>query len=182
MIVSAWIDDEDLESFHLLRERFFPRVRSVRSAHVTLFHHLPGPKRAEVLAGIGEVVDAFRHPALDRARGHADVWTRGVFCMGRGVAYALERDFLMDLRGALATRFRDDLKPQDARPWRNPHITVQNKVEPAEAQRLRRHLEAAFEPCRLRVRGVQAWRYDYGPWTLLRAFPFARGASAGGES
>ena len=174
VIATAWIHDDDLYEFNRLRERFFPRVRTFASAHVTLFHHLPGVKRATVLAGIREEVAAFAHPDLDPATGLARVASTGVFRMGRGTAYRLERDFLTALRAPLRARFAADLRPQDAAPWRNPHITVMNKVAPERAARLTRHLAARFEPCELRVLGVQAWRYDYGPWALLGEFAFAR--------
>ena len=166
--------------FNRMRERFFPRVRTFASAHVTLFHHLPGPRRDWVLGQLREVVGGFDHGALDPRSGLAEVHTTGVFRMGRGTAYRLEREFLVDLRAALRERFAEQLRPQDAAPWRNPHVTVMNKVDPARAASLTRHLAARYEHCRLRVLGVQAWRYDYGPWSLLEEIRFPHESSAKG--
>ena len=178
VIVTAWVHDDDIHPFHRLRDRFFPASRSFVSAHVTLFHHLPGRIAAEADAGIAQLVADFRHPDLDPATGVARVGVRKVFGLTRGVAYALERDLLVDLRERVRARFAAALKPQDARPWRNPHITVQNKVDPAEAARLRRHLARRFEPCALRVMGLQTWRYDGGPWAPMSSHRFAHGPNA----
>ena len=161
-----------MQRFHELRSAFFPNVRSVESAHVTLFHHLPGKHRAAVLSGVAEAVARFRHPDIDPHDGAARVDVVSVFRLSKGVAYKLAPAFLQALRAPIRARFADWLKPQDARPWRNPHITIQNKADPEEAERLAEHLSARFEPCAIRVLGVQAWRYDYGPWKLLREFPF----------
>lgn len=172
VIVTAWVHEDDLHVFNRMRERFFPRVRTFASAHVTLFHHLPGVKRAEVLRALRNEVGSFTHPRLDPSLGVARVRSTGVFRMNRGTAYRLEREFLTALREPLRDRFAGDLRPQDAAPWRNPHITVMNKVDPERAARLTRHLAARHEECDLRILGVQAWRYDYGPWALLEEIRF----------
>ena len=172
VIVTAWVHEDDLHVFNRMRERFFPRVRTFASAHVTLFHHLPGVRRAEVLRGLREEIAGFSHARLDASEGVARVETTGVFRMNRGTAYRLERDFLIALREPLRERFARDLRPQDAAPWRNPHITVMNKVDPRHAARLTRHLAARYRGCTLRILGLQAWRYDYGPWAILEEIRF----------
>ncbi len=175
LIVTALIHEDDLRPFHRLRRRFFPRNRNFISAHVTLFHHLPGAREEEVLtqvhhsvADFAEGYDGFRQ---NPSPAHEERWValrlKNVFSMGRGVAYALAPETLAALRTPIAVYFGDDLTPQDARPWRNPHITIQNKVDPAEARRLYRHLNARFEDCSLRVGGLQVWRYCQGPWEFV---------------
>ncbi len=188
LIVTALIHEDDLRPFHRLRRRFFPRNRHFVSAHVTLFHHLPGEREKEVLTQVHQSVAAFadgydgfrqnvpttdndsalavtRDPSPD-AR-FVPVGLRRVFNMGRGVAYALDPEPLVQLRQPIAAYFGDALTPQDARPWRNPHITVQNKVDPAAARRLYRHLDARFEECSLRVGGLQVFEYKQGPWRFV---------------
>lgn len=181
IIVTAWIHEDDLHGFNRLRERFFPRVRAFASAHVTLFHHLPGPQRERVLAILREEIARFTHDDLDLVTGVARATTSGVFRMNRGTGYALGGTLLAELRAPLRDRFADVLRPQDAAPWRNPHITVMNKTSAAQAERLTRHLAARYEPCALRVLGLQAWRYDYGPWSLIEEIPFAARGSGGDD-
>ena len=168
-IVTAWVEEEDIQPFHRLRQAFFPGHRNFLSAHVTLFHHLkPWVRDAAIdLAHTYKWTEQF-----ELTDGRLPVAVTGVFAMGKGTAYALEPEPLIRLREPLRTTFADALTSQDSRPWKRPHITVQNKVELAEAQRLHRHLAARFRPCTLRVRGLRFFRYDYGPWTLLAEVPF----------
>ena len=79
----------------------------------------------------------------------------------------------MALRQPLRERFGRHLKSQDARPWKKPHITVQNKVDSAAAKNLARHLKHRFRPCTLRLQGLACYGYDYGPWTLLQESKFS---------
>ena len=182
LIVTAWVRDEDIDVFNRLRARFFPRSRNFLSAHVTLFHHLPGGARDEVYATVGDAVTRFGGSLPDRTPPTAaierqpvlPVDVRHVFNMGRGVAYALAPDDLAALRAPIARHFGARLTEQDARPWRNPHITVQNKVSPAAAAQLARHLGRRFSPCAIGVCGLQVWRYERGPWTHLASFGFGQ--------
>ena len=64
----------------------------------------------------------------------------GLRFLGRGVAYDLLSPDAEALRARLATRWRELLGPQNSQPIR-PHVTIQNKVEPAEARQLRDELE-----------------------------------------
>lgn len=173
LIVTAWVHDDDLYSFHALRERFFPRNRTFVSAHVTLFHHLPGCDREEVIHAVGESVSDYRATHLPHGADHVAVDVRNVFHMGRGVAYALDPTALTLLRRPIERRFEGRLTPQDAAAWRTPHITIQNKVTPQRSKQLYRHLKHRFEPCGIRVLGLQVWRYVSGPWAHEADFGFA---------
>lgn len=95
----------------------------------------------------------------------------GVVPLGRGTAYALASTELLDLHGGLQRDWSADLTRQDAQPLR-PHVTVQNKVSPAQARETVTALRAAFRPFDVRARGLLLWRYDDGPWTLLERFAF----------
>ena len=165
MIVTAWFHPDDLAPFHELRRRFFPQHRNYLSAHATLFHYIrphlrvPFVERAQQLFS---ELDLGEKPTVQ---------VLPPFSMGKGVAYRLELEPLQRIRQPLRDAFVDELKEQDARPWRRPHITVQNKVEPEEAKRLLRHLKAHYEPCSLRLLGIRCFRYDYGPWTPLFTVP-----------
>ena len=173
LIVTAYVHEDDLYPFHCLRERFFPRNRTFVSAHCTLFHHLPGDRRDDVVTAVRQSVCAFRQNRLDDHQTHLDVPVTGVFHMGRGVAYALAPEELQRLRAPIAACFAERLNRQDGGKWRNPHITVQNKSSPEASRRLYRHLDARFEPCSLRVLGLQVFRYVGGPWAEEAVVKFA---------
>src|SRR3546814_19267462 len=76
----------------------------------------------------------------------------------------------------------DLLVPQDqGRP--RFHITVQNKVEPAEAKALADELRRAFRPRPLAIAGLADWHYRGGPWELavkasFRGCPSVRSGEA----
>jgi hypothetical protein len=61
--------------------------------------------------------------------------------------------------------------PQDQAPWQ-PHVTIQNKVEPREARQLQQQLRAAFERRPLAIRALATWRYRDGPWEKVRDYSF----------
>jgi hypothetical protein len=77
------------------------------------------------------------------------------------------------LRQALAREWRDWLTAQDSARIA-PHVTIQNKVSVQEARALLLQLQSEFAPMTLRAEGVTLWRYLGGPWSLEKAFRFAR--------
>ena len=86
LILTAWVDEEDMRVFHRLRARFFPRAKSFVSAHITLFHDLSGLPAEGLFARINERIRSFEHPLLDRSRGFALSEVERVFSLGKGVA------------------------------------------------------------------------------------------------
>lgn len=94
-----------------------------------------------------------------------------VMSLGRGTAYRVASSELDGVRSRLAERFAPMLVPQDAGGWR-PHVTIQNKVSPAEARALQAELSADFAPRPLVLRGLAAWFYRGGPWELIREHRF----------
>ena len=130
-------------------------------AHVTLFHALPGER----------VDDVRRALALAAGRPPFDVAVTGVRFLGRGVALDLAAPELTGLRDDVAAEFAADLTAQD-RQWRHPHVTVQNKVEPAVARALHADLSAGFTPWTATARGLGLWHYRGGPWDPDAEFPF----------
>lgn len=83
----------------------------------------------------------------------------------------MSSDDLDRLRSAIGERLHGLLSAQDGPGWL-PHVTIQNKVAPREAQALAHSLERhrAGEP--LRISGLGLHRYLGGPWETLQLFPF----------
>ena len=173
MIVTAWAEESDMDMFHRMRQRFFPGHRNYLSAHITLFHHLKPDVRTPAIE-MARQTDWSQHVELDE-QGRFKVGVQNVFSMGKGVAYGLDPAPLIALREPFREAFAERLTSQDARPWKRPHITVQNKVDKSTADRLKRHLAARFSPCFIRIKGLRFWRYDYGPWTLLEEVTLTNG-------
>lgn len=135
---------------------------------MTLFHHLPGEREAEV----GESLAAACAAASPSA-----VRVMEPVSLGRGAALRLSAPEVGALREILARDWADVLTPQDRQAWR-PHVTVQNKVSPDEARATLAALRDGFEPWEVRAEGLLLWRYLGGPWEPLGRFPFATGGPA----
>jgi 2'-5' RNA ligase len=161
LVVTLLLDEVAQQRFDRLRAAHFPAARNHLAAHVTLFHALPGELLTEVRA---ELATAASRPVFD-------VTVTGVRFLGRGVALDLDAPELMALRSSLAATFSADLTRQD-RQWSRPHVTVQNKVEPAVARALHADLSAAFVPETVTARGLGLWHYRGGPWDPDAEFPF----------
>jgi 2'-5' RNA ligase len=161
LIVTLLLDDAAQQRFDRLRAAHFPPERNHLAAHVTLFHALPGEQLAEVR----------RELASAAGRRSFDVAVTGVRFLGRGVALDLDAAELTGLRSALARSFDPWLTRQD-RQWSRPHVTVQNKVEPAVARALHADLAAAHQPETVTARGLGLWRYLGGPWAPEARFAF----------
>lgn len=155
IIISALMGAADHKWADDLRRAHFPPDRNVLSAHVTLFHHLPPSSLAEVASRIRRLCEGARPPAT----------LTDVMLLGRGVAYRIESPALLAMRDELADAFAGLLTPQDqARP--RLHVTVQNKVEPAQAKALAAQLRTDFRPRPFVIAGLAAWHYRGGPWEL----------------
>jgi 2'-5' RNA ligase len=160
LILTLALDPESQAHFNALRRAHFPPKRNYLDAHVTLFHHLPGSEEAAITARLREVTATYVPFSLRVS----EVWM-----MGRGVAYRLASDEAQRLRAELATGWSAWLTPQDAQGWR-PHITVQNRVSPADAQALQAILSRDFTPFPITATGLTLWRYLGGPWEKVGSF------------
>jgi 2'-5' RNA ligase len=155
LIVTADLDPGAMTFLDELRRAHFPPERNHLSAHLTLFHHLPGAELERVRRDLEEVADGPLEATLDR-----------VLKLGRGVAFGVRSPGLVALRAELAGRWADWLTPQD-RGWGRPHVTVQNKVTPEVAAALHAELSAVHAPRATRVEALRLWRYLGGPWEPL---------------
>lgn len=154
-----------------LRRAHFPPERNHLEAHVTLFHALPPAIEDELRALLARL-------AGDTAPLSARL--DGVMNLGRGTALRVTSPAMLDLRARVADRFLGMLSAQDSHPPRL-HITIQNKVAPAEARALQRSLAGARAEAgpiagqNFAFPGLALFRYRGGPWEPVRRFPF-RGA------
>jgi 2'-5' RNA ligase len=156
LIATVALDPPAQAFFDALRRRHFPPDRNVLDAHVTAFHALPGEHRDRVIADLDVVAP----------RAPLPVHVTGVRFLGRGAAYALEGAEVQALRGRLADLWSSWLTPQDQQPWR-PHVTVQNKADPARARALHEELLAGFSPWAVTAVGLALWEYRGGPWAAV---------------
>ena len=161
LVVTLLLGDDAQRAFDRLRAEHFPPARNHLAAHVTLFHALPGDRAAAVSADLRAAAE---RPAFAVA-------VTGLRLLGRGVAYTLRSPELADLREELASAWEPWLTPQDRR-RHLPHVTVQNKVEPATARMLHERLSATFVPWTAPARGLGLWRYLGGPWEPVAELPF----------
>jgi 2'-5' RNA ligase len=162
LILTLMVDTTSQAHFDALRQQHFPPAINYLAAHLTLFHHLPGNERAAVQAHLQAVAQA-RPPLVLRVA--------GLRSLGRGVAFTLENDELRALHRQLQADFAPHLTPQD-RQKLQPHITVQNKVDPAAARLLLAELQRDFVPFEARGTGLHLWAYRGGPWQSLSELPF----------
>ncbi|MGK6324081.1 2'-5' RNA ligase family protein [Sphingomonas sp. DT-51] len=164
VIVTALFGASDQAFFDAQRQAYFPPERNQLAAHLTLFHHLP-PSCAPEL----------RQQLQHETRGVAAPQARlaGVISLGRGVAYRIESAALEAIRARLVETFHGLLTPQDQAGWR-AHVTVQNKVTPAEARALLDRLRGELVESPVAIAGLGAYWYRGGPWEPLSRHLFAR--------
>ena len=161
IIVSALLDPDSFAWLDGLRRAHFPAKRNLLEAHLTLFHALPPSLEPELRRRLSSLTRG--RPLVAEASGFVS--------LGRGVAARIVSPQLGALREELAEAFHGMLTPQDAAGWR-PHVTIQNKVSPAEARDLLALLSGAFRPRRIEVVGLAAWWYRGGPWEPLARYAF----------
>ena len=145
-----------------LRAENYPPELNHLKAHVTLFHALPHFVEGELREVLGRIVA--RTPPVPAS-------LDGVMNLGRGTALRLTSPAMLDLRDEIAERFTGLLTDQDCHRIRL-HITVQNKVSPAEAKALQARLELQVTPQQFAFRGFELHRYLGGPWEALGKWTF----------
>lgn len=168
LIVTARVAESDLEPFNVLRQKHFPPERNFLQAHLTMFHRLPGEYLDQVAQGLTRVSTGTEEIVAE---------VSGLRHLGACVAFTITSLELHNARAQLKTAFASWLGPQDMQKWQ-PHLTVQNKASKAAADRLYGDLLATFRPHRLRLNGLDIWRYLNGLWQHAATVPFS---SAGGN-
>ena len=161
LIVSALFDAESFAWLDGLRRAHFPAERNQLDAHLTLFHQLPPSLEPELKRRLASLTRD-RRPLAEAS---------GPISLGRGVAIKIVSPQLVQIRADLADAFPELLTPQDAAGWR-PHVTIQNKVSPAQARDLHAKLSGELRPRRVEIVALAAWWYRGGPWEPLARFPF----------
>ena len=164
LIVTAHLDDAAFAVLDDLRHRHFPAALNKVPAHVSLFHALPGAEIDSVAATLAEVcgrTEIF------------DLWPEAPVSLGRGVAFRYSSQTLSSVHADLSRRWAAWLTPQDRQRFK-AHVTIQNKVSPAEARALLASLDPGAMPVG-RVEGLSLWRYRGGPWEKAGTFAFAGG-------
>lgn len=154
LILTATLAEADLAPLAALRQQHFPPDRNYLTAHLTMFHRLPGEKQDRILSLL-----------QDSCAGHARLTAEvsGIRHLGAGVAFAIDSPALAALRAELKQAFLPWLNPQDMQGWK-PHVTIQNKVARAKADDLHQSLSATFQPWHVQIIGVDLWAYLGGPW------------------
>jgi 2'-5' RNA ligase len=165
LILTLTLDEASQAFFDDLRRQYFPPKINYLSAHLTLFHALPGNELDAIVADLAAVAAEQSAPLALQAT--------GVKFMGRGVMYSLENSTLPAIHRSLQRRWEPWLSAQDKQGLR-PHITVQNKVDPAVARRLHEELAASFQPFAATGTGLALWAYKGGPWEHLQHFAFGQ--------
>lgn len=145
-----------------LRNEHFPPERNYLSAHVTLFHALPPSCEGEVKRALA---------AIAAENAPVSGFLEGVMPLGRGTALKLTSPDMIAIWHDLADRFHGLLTPQDQQKPRL-HVTIQNKVSPADAKALQAALEPDIEPRPFSFRGLSLHIYRGGPWDFVRTYAF----------
>lgn len=168
LILTLALDPASQGFFERERQRWFPASLNLVPAHVTLFHHLPGNQLPRLQTDLATLCAAAKPASFSADR---------PVLLGRGVAYAIQSPDLAALRKRLVSLWQDgsaplSLTPQDRQPWR-PHVTVQNKVDPAQAHVLHDRLMQDFVAFTGVATGTVLWHYLGGPWQREADFPFS---------
>jgi 2'-5' RNA ligase len=171
LILTLTLDATTQAHFDALRKQHFPPERNHLAAHLTLFHHLPGPEADSIAAHLQQ---------LSAPQAPLPLQVTGLRFMGMGVAFKLECPALRTLHQALQTRWADWLTPQDQQKLQ-PHVTVQNKVTPTQARHLFVDLSRSFEPFAATGTGLHLWAYRGGPWDSVQQFRFEEAPGLNGH-
>lgn len=162
LIVTAKMDAESIEFLNALRKEYFPAERNHLSAHITLFHHLPGEN-------LDEIEDQMK--ITDSRQYEFKLQFSELRFIGLGTIAQIESPEMISLRNKLANHLSDWLTPQDKQKF-IPHVTIQNKTEPDIARRVYQKLNGSWKARTGTAIALQLWHYKNGPWQLANEFDF----------
>lgn len=158
--IFAWADG--------LRRAHFPPERNHLAAHVTLFHAFAPSLREELRGVLARLADEFAPPTAT---------IDGLMNLGRGTALAIRSPGMLAIREAIADQFHGALTKQDQHTPRL-HITIQNKVEPADAKRLQAMLAPELTPRAFAFTGLGLHIYRNPHWEAVGVWKLRGRASA----
>ncbi len=161
LILTAAFDDNSQRYFNEKRKQYFPPHINYIDAHLTLFHQLPMDE-SRVSAAL-QAACATQKPV--------PLFITAPVSIGKGVAYKVESKELAAIHKMLVQEWSSFLIPQDKQKL-YPHVTVQNKVTPAESQRLLKVLQEEFVPFTAYATALVLWKYLNGPWQWYQTIPF----------
>ncbi len=162
LILTLALEAAAQAQFDALRAQHFPPGRNQVPAHITLFHALPGIEQPAISAELTRCCADTTPFAVKVA---------GLRSLGRGVAYVLQSTALVQVRAGLAQTWAPWLGRQDSQGYR-PHLTIQNKADPASARTLLAALQAGFSPFEVEATALLLWHYRGGPWEKAGRFAF----------
>ena len=145
-----------------LRQQHFPRARNFLGAHLTLFHALPAQHKAHLWADLDEICAQTAPMKLEFP---------SLRFLGKGTAVEVKAPAVEALRQQLSARWKLFLGAQDARTIA-PHVTIQNKVAPAQARALFDQLSQNWRMDDGHGEGVSLWTYQNGPWEWIEDWAF----------
>ena len=164
LVLTLRLDTFSFAAFDDLRRRYFPPGRNFIPAHVTLFHALPGEQEKEIVRFLHELCS--QSPVLN-------LCFSGVRFLGSGVAIEVTCPGLLKLHRHFSSEWKPWLGAQDKGGYR-PHITIQNKVDPADARRLFERMREEWVPFAGKAEGLYLWHYRGGPWEFAGEFSFEK--------
>ena len=154
-IQSLKLDDGSFEKLQGWRLSYFPPALNYIPAHLTLLH----TASSDQVSRLREHWPSFESLAPPELKFTAPRY------LGRGVAIVIESPSHRVVRASIIEVMAGDLIRQDQQPFR-AHVTVQNKVDPGEANALFESLRSGFEPWQGMGESVLIWKYLGGPWAL----------------
>jgi 2'-5' RNA ligase len=163
LIVTLKLDAVSFERLNRLRLMHFPAQRNYLSAHVTLFHALPGLELPTIRSHLQQI-SALTAPMM--------IAFPCIQKFGHGVAIEVVSAELQILHARLAACFSAWLTLQDRQHFR-PHVTIQNKVSAQQARELFDSLAPQWDMPSGRAAGLLLWEYKGGPWLAMEEFSFA---------
>lgn len=161
-IVTAELPPDILAWADALRRAHFPPERNKLAAHVTLFHSFAPSLRDELRHVLSRFAGQFAAP---------EAICEDLMDLGKGTALAIRSPGMLAVRAAIAEHLHGALTAQDRHEPRL-HITVQNKVTPAEAKALQRELAASLHPRRFRFHALGLHLYRETHWEPQGIWPF----------
>lgn len=164
LVLSLAMDPESFARTNAWRTRYYPANRNYLTAHITLYHSIPGTLQDWSLAELKKIAEDTEAFPLE-----FQAWERNSGYVG----IKIEETRLLQLKARLDDVFRDHLLLQDKQRLK-PHVTVTNKVTLQEAKLCAEELARDFVPWTGEALGFHLAIYRKGPWEALASLPFRR--------